>query len=65
MADRVEGGDGGAGGDGLAGADLAGDHADGALGDQPGDAGDRFGVAAVGVEHARGQVAAEGVRPNP
>src|SRR6266508_4442128 len=60
VAYGVEGGDGGAGGDGLAGADLAGDHADGAFADQPGDAGDGFGVAAVGVQHRGGQVAAEG-----
>src|SRR5215218_41205 len=60
VADRVQACDGGAGGDGLAGADLAGDHADGALADEPGDAGDGFGVAAVGVQHRGGQVAAEG-----
>jgi hypothetical protein len=59
VAHGVEGGDGGAGGDGLAGADLAGDHADGVL-CEPGDAGDGFGVAAVGVEHAGGQVAPKG-----
>jgi hypothetical protein len=60
VAHGVELGDRGAGGDGLAGADLAGDDPDGAFGDQPGDAGDGFGVAAVLVEHARGEVAAEG-----
>jgi hypothetical protein len=51
----VQRGDGGAGGDGLARPDLAGDHPDGALGDQPGDAGDGFGVAVVAVEHRRGE----------
>jgi hypothetical protein len=60
VAHGVEGGDGGAGGDGLAGADLAGDYPDGVFADEPGDAGDGFGAAAVGVEHAGGQVAANG-----
>jgi hypothetical protein len=57
VAHRVEGGDGGAGGHRLASADLAGDHADGVLADQPGDTGDGLGVAAVVVEHAGGQIA--------
>ena len=56
----VEAGEGGADGDGLAGADLAGDHAEGAFADAPGDAGDGFGVAAVAVQHAGGEVPAEG-----
>src|SRR6266568_4839193 len=50
---------GGADGDGLAGADLAGDDADGAFGDAPGDAGDGFVVGGVAVQHAGGQVAAD------
>jgi excisionase family DNA binding protein len=39
--------------------DFACDHADGALADAPGDAGDGFVVGGVAVEHAGGQVAAE------
>jgi hypothetical protein len=61
VADGVEAGDGGAGGDGLAGADLAGDHPEGALVDQPGDAGNGFGVGAVAVQHAGGEIPAEGL----
>nr|WP_228759931.1 hypothetical protein [Pseudactinotalea sp. HY158] len=56
----VQCGEGGADGDGLAGADLAGDHAQGAFTDAPGDAGDRFGVGGVAVQHAGGQGSAEG-----
>lgn len=40
--------------------DLAGDHADGAFSDAPGDAGDGLVVGVVPVEHARREVAAEG-----
>jgi hypothetical protein len=59
VADGVQGMGGGAGGDGLAGADLAGGHADGVFADEPGDAGDRLGVAVVLMEHGWGEVAAE------
>src|SRR6185437_6081727 len=52
--------EGGAGRDGLAGADLAGDDAEGSFGDGPGDAGGGLGVGGVPVEHRGGQVAAEG-----
>ena len=48
-------GEGGADGDGLAGADFAGDHAEGAFGDAPADPGDGFGVGAVAVQHLRCQ----------
>jgi hypothetical protein len=54
------GGQGGADGDGFAGADLAGDYADAAFGDTPADAGHGFAVGAVAVQHAGGEVAAEG-----
>ena len=57
--DGVQGGGRGADGDGFAGADLAGDHAEGVLVDAPGDPGDGFAVAGVAVQHARGQVPAE------
>jgi hypothetical protein len=56
---------GGAGGDGLAGADLAGDHADGVFCDQPGDAGDGFGVAAVACSMPGARSRPNGVRPKP
>ena len=56
---RVQGGGGGADGDGLAGADLAGDHAERVLVHAPGDPGDRLAVAGVAVQHGGGQVAAE------
>ena len=46
-------------GDGLAGADLAGDHADGVLVHAPGDPGDGFAVAGVAVQHRRGQAPPE------
>ena len=59
VAAAVQGGQCGAHGDGLAGADLAGDHADAAFGDAPADAGDRFVVGGVAVQHARGQIAPE------
>src|SRR5450755_143921 len=56
----VEAGEGGAQGHGLAGADFAGDHAEGVLADAPADPGGCLGVGGVAVQHARGQVAAEG-----
>ena len=59
VAGGVQAGQCGADGDGLAGADLAGDHADAAFADAPGDAGDGLVVGGVAVQHARGQVAAE------
>jgi hypothetical protein len=65
VAHGVECGDGGAGGDGLAGADLAGDYADGVLADEPGDAGDGFGVAAVGWSMPGARSRPKGVRPKP
>jgi hypothetical protein len=46
-------------GDGFPGADLTGDDAEGVLVHAPGDPGDRFTVAGVAVQHARGQVPAE------
>src|SRR5919198_98819 len=55
----VQGCQGGAGGDGLADADLAGEHAEGVLVDAPGEAGDRFGVGGVAVQHLGGKLAAE------
>lgn len=62
--DRVPGavqvGGGGPDGDGLAGADFAGDDAEGGFVDTPGDAGDRFVVTGVVVQHARREVPAEG-----
>ena len=45
--------------------DLAGDHADGAPGDGPGDAGGGLGAVGVPVEPAGGQVAAEGHAGEP
>ena len=60
MAGGVEIGQRGSDGDGFAGADLAGDHADGGFVDAPGDAGDGFGVAGVAVQHGWGQVFGEG-----
>ena len=62
---RVQGGERGADGDGFAGADLAGDDAEGALVDAPGDPGDGFGVGGVAVQHARGQVPPNGIRVKP
>src|SRR5262249_971335 len=59
VARRVQPAEGGAYGHGLSAADLAGDHAQGPGGDGPGDAGDGLGVAAVAVQHAHGEVAAE------
>jgi hypothetical protein len=59
VAATVQGGHGSADGDGLASADLAGDDADAAFGDAPADAGDRFVVRGVAVQHAGGQIAAE------
>jgi len=58
-AGLVQLGEGGADGDGFAGTDLAGDHAEGAFGDAPADAGDGFGVCAVPVQHLRGERPAE------
>ena len=55
----VQAGQDGADGDGLARADLAGDDADGALADAPGDAGDGLVVGGVAVQHPGGEVAAE------
>ena len=52
-------------GDGFAGADLAGDHADAAFGDAPADPGDGFAVGGVAVQHAGGEVAAEGHAGEP
>ena len=63
--DWVQLGERGADGDGLAGTDLAGDHAEGAFGDAPADAGDGFGVRAVAVQHLRGEVRPNGVLVNP
>src|SRR5919198_1507841 len=57
VAGGVQAGEDGAHGDGLAGADFAGDYADGAFGDAPADAGDGFVVGGVAVQHAGGQVA--------
>ena len=59
VAAGVEGCGGGADGDGLAGADLAGDHAEGVLVDAPADPGDGFGVSAGAVQHRRGEASAE------
>jgi hypothetical protein len=55
----VQPGQGGAQGHGLAGADLAGDHTEGAFADAPADPGDRFGVRGVPVQGLRGQRLAE------
>jgi hypothetical protein len=59
VAGRVEAGGHGTGGDGLAGADFAGDHADGVLVDQPAQPGDGFLVAAGGEQLTGGEVATE------
>jgi len=59
VAGGVQAGQGGVDGDGLADADLAGEHAQGVLVDAPGDAGDRFGVGGVAVQHLGGKLAAE------
>ena len=55
----VEAGEGGADGDGLADPDLAGDHAEGFLGDGPGDAGGGFGVRGMPMQHRGREIAAE------
>jgi hypothetical protein len=60
VAGRVEIRGRGSGGDGLAGADLTGDHGEGAFGDAPGDAGDGFAVAGGAVQHLGGEVSPEG-----
>src|SRR5947207_1859580 len=60
MSAGVQGGQRGADRDGFAGADLAGDDPEGVLVDAPGDAGAGFGVAGVAVQHAGGEVTAEG-----
>ena len=65
MAGGVQGGQRGAHGDGLAGADLAGDHADGAFGDAPADPGDGLVVGGVAVQHPGGQVRPKGIRVKP
>ena len=59
MPAGVQAGKGGADRDGLAGADFAGDHADGTFVDAPLDPGDGFVVGGVAVQHAWGQVTAE------
>ncbi len=59
VAAGIQGRQRGAHGDGLAGADLAGDHPDAAVGDTPADAGDRLVVGGMAVQHGRGQIAAE------
>jgi len=59
VAAAVESVECGAYGDGFAGADLAGDHPDAPFGHAPADAGDRFVVRGVSVQHGWGQVAAE------
>src|SRR3954467_990615 len=60
VAAGVERGQCGAQRHGFARADLTGDDAEGVLVDAPGDAGNGLGVAVVAVQHARGEVAAEG-----
>ena len=55
----VESGQRGSQGDGFAGADLAGEHAEGALLDAPGDAGGGLVMGVVAVQHAGGEFAAE------
>ena len=55
----------GADGDGLAGADFAGDDADAAFGDAPADAGDGLAVSGMAVQHAGGEIAAEGHAGEP
>ncbi|GAB90137.1 hypothetical protein GORHZ_085_00040 [Gordonia rhizosphera NBRC 16068] len=59
MAGWVQRGCRGADRDGLARTDLTGDHPDRVLIHAPGDAGDRFGVTGVAVQHRRCEVAAE------
>jgi hypothetical protein len=59
VAGRVEVGGGAADRDGLAGADLAGDHGDGLVGDGPGNAGGGLAAVVVAVQPRRRQVAAE------
>ena len=59
VAGGVEAGEGGAQGHGFAGADFAGDHAEGVLADAPADPGGCLGVGGVAVQHARRQVTAE------
>jgi hypothetical protein len=61
VAGRVQRGDGRSGCDGLAGADLAGEHADGLLVDQPSQACDGFFVAGRGEQLGGREVTAEGV----
>ena len=55
----VEVGQGGSDGHGLAGADFAGDDAQGAFADAPVDAGDGFGGRVVAVQHLRRKCLAE------
>ena len=61
----VQAGERGADRHGFPGADFAGDHAEGLLGDGPGDAGGGLGVGGVPVQHAGGQVTAERHRGEP
>lgn len=61
VAGRIQRGDGCSGGDGLAGADLAGEHADGLLVDEPAQPGDGFFVAGRGEQLGGRQVTAERV----
>ena len=61
----IQAGQDGADGDGFPGADFAGDDADGAFADAPGDAGDGLVVGGVAVQHAGGEVAAEGHAGEP
>ena len=61
----VQPGQDGADGDGLAGADFAGDHADGAFGDAPGDPGAGLVVGGVPVQHAGARSRPNGMRVNP
>lgn len=56
---RIQGGGCRADRDGFASADFAGDDADGALVHTPADAGDRFAVAGVAVQHRRRQIPPE------
>jgi len=61
---RIDFGLHGAHGYGLAGADFAGDHADGAFGDAPADAGDGLVVGGVAVQHAGTTSRPNGMRVN-
>ena len=65
VAGGVQAGQDGADRDGFPGADFSGDHADGAFGDAPADAGDGFVVGGVPVQHARGKITSEGHAGEP